>query len=140
MQKQDYPYCPHGNYVGGCGADYMCGQCEMGDEPLSINTLRLLRRNSYTTMAHFLNLYMNLCGLTPALWQGFALVNRDLVQRFLNDNAAIDRQIAEISVYATDDDDTTWLWKQHDARIKAWHEMDGDDQFESLPSYVLDGA
>lgn len=32
MQKQAYPYCPHGKYVGGCGADYMCFACEMGDE------------------------------------------------------------------------------------------------------------
>lgn len=21
-------YCKHGTYVGGCGIDYMCGQCE----------------------------------------------------------------------------------------------------------------
>lgn len=27
-----YPYCVHGVYVGGCGADYMCGACEMGDD------------------------------------------------------------------------------------------------------------
>jgi len=32
MQKEDYPYCPHGAYVGGCGVDYMCFPCEMGDE------------------------------------------------------------------------------------------------------------
>ena len=24
--------CPHGVYVGGCGIDWMCGQCEVGDE------------------------------------------------------------------------------------------------------------
>ena len=24
--------CRHGVYVGGCGADLMCGRCEMGDE------------------------------------------------------------------------------------------------------------
>lgn len=24
-------YCVHGVYVGGCGADYMCGHCEMGE-------------------------------------------------------------------------------------------------------------
>ena len=23
-------YCEHGNYVGGCGADYMCQYCEDG--------------------------------------------------------------------------------------------------------------
>jgi len=28
-----YPYCIHGKYVGGCGADYMCFACEMGDDP-----------------------------------------------------------------------------------------------------------
>lgn len=21
-------YCKHGRYVGGCGADYICGECE----------------------------------------------------------------------------------------------------------------
>lgn len=25
--------CEHGVYVGGCGADYMCGPCEMGYSP-----------------------------------------------------------------------------------------------------------
>lgn len=27
---RDYPgdTCPHGNYVGGNGADYICGECE----------------------------------------------------------------------------------------------------------------
>jgi hypothetical protein len=24
-------YCPHGTYVGGCGIDWMCGDCEMGN-------------------------------------------------------------------------------------------------------------
>lgn len=27
-------YCIHGNWVGGCGVDWMCGQCE-SDEQLS---------------------------------------------------------------------------------------------------------
>lgn len=34
FQKTPYPYCPHGVYVGGCGADYLCGACEDG-EPLT---------------------------------------------------------------------------------------------------------
>lgn len=25
-------YCPHGKYVGGCGIDWMCFACEMGDD------------------------------------------------------------------------------------------------------------
>lgn len=24
--------CKHGVYVGGCGADYICGRCEAGDD------------------------------------------------------------------------------------------------------------
>ena len=24
--------CKHGVYVGGCGIDYMCGACELGDD------------------------------------------------------------------------------------------------------------
>lgn len=28
---ESYGYCEHGIYVGGCGADYMCGWCENGD-------------------------------------------------------------------------------------------------------------
>lgn len=27
----DYDYCIHGVYVGGCGIDWMCGHCEMGE-------------------------------------------------------------------------------------------------------------
>lgn len=27
-----YPYCVHGVYVGGCGIDWMCHDCEMGYE------------------------------------------------------------------------------------------------------------
>lgn len=26
-------YCKHGVYVGGCGIDWMCGECEFGDDP-----------------------------------------------------------------------------------------------------------
>src|SRR6476661_9235203 len=29
-------YCKHGVYVGGCGADYMCGHCEMGEDTLEM--------------------------------------------------------------------------------------------------------
>lgn len=32
FQRQSYPYCVHGTYVGGCGVDLMCFACEMGDD------------------------------------------------------------------------------------------------------------
>lgn len=30
----NYPgdICPHGVYIGGCGIDWMCHRCEMGDD------------------------------------------------------------------------------------------------------------
>ena len=41
LLKAEYPQgwnyypgdvCRHGRYTGGCGVDWMCGPCEMGDE------------------------------------------------------------------------------------------------------------
>jgi hypothetical protein len=29
-------YCPHGTYVGGCGIDWICGACELGDDDWSL--------------------------------------------------------------------------------------------------------
>lgn len=40
-------YCVHGSYVGGCGADYMCGWCEDGislAEAIKIETARKTRK------------------------------------------------------------------------------------------------
>lgn len=31
-----YDHCRHGVYVGGCGYDYMCPACEMGDPDLTV--------------------------------------------------------------------------------------------------------
>lgn len=33
--RDERGYCRHGQYVGGCGADYMCGACENGPHWLS---------------------------------------------------------------------------------------------------------
>lgn len=33
--RHEAGYCQHGVYVGGCGADYMCGLCESGEAPLT---------------------------------------------------------------------------------------------------------
>ena len=32
INSRPYGYCVHGEWVGGCGADYMCGGCEGGDD------------------------------------------------------------------------------------------------------------
>ncbi len=34
-ERRQAGYCEHGVYVGGCGADYMCGRCESGEAPLT---------------------------------------------------------------------------------------------------------
>jgi hypothetical protein len=37
IDHSDENHCVHGTYVGGCGIDWMCGQCENGDtEPLQL--------------------------------------------------------------------------------------------------------
>lgn len=33
VDLSDDNHCVHGAYVGGCGIDWMCGRCEMGDGP-----------------------------------------------------------------------------------------------------------
>jgi hypothetical protein len=37
-------YCKHGKYVGGCGADLMCGWCESDTEPPAIAIFLLVKR------------------------------------------------------------------------------------------------
>ena len=41
----DSVYCKPGVYVGGCGADHMCGWCESDQEPPTIRT-HLLRQDA----------------------------------------------------------------------------------------------
>jgi hypothetical protein len=41
MTRSRENYCKHGTYVGGCGADYMCGWCESGVEPQEDETTAL---------------------------------------------------------------------------------------------------
>lgn len=53
MRTQD-GYCEHGVYVGGCGADYMCGYCEQGISAKDLAQIRreqlTLRENSHVTL------------------------------------------------------------------------------------------
>lgn len=45
--RDDDGYCEHGQYVGGCGPDFMCGDCEMGisaAERREINRQQRLRK------------------------------------------------------------------------------------------------
>jgi hypothetical protein len=57
-------YCPHGKYVGGCGADLMCGWCEDGisvSEAKRIITMERTRtvREAATQCQNFLNVLLS---------------------------------------------------------------------------------
>ena len=136
MQKQAYPYCPHGAYVGGCGIDYMCHYCEMGDEPSTIAECR-----SYIAAIQ---------ARAVARIQGYIALDdspeaKKVFARFVwnEEQPRIDserREIAEILRWTDDENDRGWLSKRHEHNIAEWDRQNGDDQFWSLPEYVLDGA
>lgn len=46
LEFRDYEsgYCPHGKYVGGCGADIMCSWCEDGISPAEANRIVAMQR------------------------------------------------------------------------------------------------
>src|SRR5215471_6198071 len=41
-------YCPHGNYVGGCGPDLMCQWCEDGISPAEMRRIYAAQRVAVT--------------------------------------------------------------------------------------------
>lgn len=142
MQRQSYPYCKHGSYVGGCGADYMCGACEMGDETPSLRDLTNevsilldrfareddnLRASLVENYPH--NIYLHVYIYSHMLQHNTRLRHIENVRQ----------QIEYITPLVTGMDDRGWLDREHDRKIREWDSMEGEDQFWSLPSQVLDG-
>lgn len=143
MTKQAYPYCIHGHYVGGCGADYMCFSCEMGDEAPTVNDLRYdkLRaaRNFVDRLAFSAQMAFKLVAVAPG---AIEYIRHNLVEDFEKMQRAqnrIDMDIAEVLTYTDDPDDADWIYARNAERIREWDEANGDEQFWSLPDEVLDG-
>ena len=49
-------YCPHGKYVGGCGIDWMCQACEMGDDDYDLADLDSMIRYHHSKFVEAVNL------------------------------------------------------------------------------------
>ncbi len=132
--KVPYPYCPHGKYVGGCGIDWMCFPCEMGDEQSSPRELRQYVLNWKVRVAEF-EAQIGSFELNAALRQ--VLIDHS------KDHKGLRHAEAELEYaleWADNEDDDDWLSKQHQANIDEWDKANADEQFWSVPDYVLDGS
>lgn len=139
----EYPYCPHEKYVGGCGADFMCGACELGDvEPTANEQADYVRRIfSKTCDPQF-----GVLSLIPAVlatpssassWSGaFMMILREQLGELERERAFL----AEIRRYSRHDDDAQWIWRRHGERRAEWDRFNDTQQFDALPDAILDGS
>lgn len=143
MQKQPYPFCPHGSYVGGCGVDHMCIDCEMGYEEPTIREQESTIRHMYSRFARRAAEAM---AYQPEADEGPLRPHiRFLVSSFVWKDAQRELRAAIryrdlIKSWSAHPDDDRWLYTKHQAAIDEWDRMQGDEQFESLPGFVLDGG
>lgn len=134
-----YPYCIHGSYVGGCGVDWMCHACEMGDEAPTISEIRSAMRYAYSRGAKRFELGAILA-LTPFPGSHPERLLDHLVGEAIGQILRLRAQIEEIWEYAVDEEDRYWIYRRHEKRVEEWEALEGEDQFWSLPDHVLDGA
>ena len=140
MQKQAYPYCIHGNYVGGCGPDYVCSECEFGDFAPTVNEWKLGARANYKSIAQNITAELPyVLGRDSQRAEIVSAIFRSRVFGLIRGAARIQEEIAEIRKWAENDDDPDWIYRRDEARRNEWDAAEAEDQFNSLPDYVLDG-
>jgi hypothetical protein len=131
-----YPYCIHGNYVGGCGIDYMCHSCEMGETFPTYNEMKAYLANAYAELRKLIadcsgnNLMIGL-----AIWR---VVSPSKIAKI----QSITAQLKEMRLYDADafPDSDGWGYRLHEANAHRWIESTNEEQFADLPAYVLDGS
>lgn len=111
MSARDY--CKHGRYVGGCGIDWMCGPCELGEPDPTVREL-------HEQFAEAISLVVE-AGVRFWTNAPFASYVGD---RNMRQATATLGYIAEAREWATSDDDDEWLSRRHRA------ECDEDDARE----------
>ena len=120
----NYPYCIHGVYVGGCGIDYMCGQCEMGDEAPTINELRPEITRIEGEIQRVYAAIGKAAVETPGVdWSGTWKILGVPLERKLGE---LENQISEIFTYTQDCDSREWIYDRHRAHIAEWEK---DEEF-----------
>lgn len=143
MQKQPYPYCKHGTYVGGCGVDHMCHACEMGDpEPTPRELLQIVVQRAddlaqkRDRMAEIIASYEGDPQTQASVRAALAQWDEEISKPFY---AAL-RHFENIARIARGMDDDKYLDRLYEKHMREWNAMGGEDQFWSLPDHVLEGA
>lgn len=140
----EYPYCPHGVFVGGCGIDYMCQACELGDaEPTPAEQADYVRRiysKRFDPQFGVTSIIPTILSMpTPGIIKAipaFLEIMRGARNELAREQAFLD----EIRRYARHENDAQWIWKRQGERRAEWDRLDDTQQFQALPDAVLDGA
>lgn len=135
MGKYQYPYCKHGIYVGGCGIDYTCGTCELGEPDPTLRELQQemqkLDKRLDQKVAEIEALGIdNSIIITPKLWAV-------LLDGIKAQMSRLQAEIDYVASLSNNPDDREWLNREHERKAREWAQMDDDDQFWSVPDYVL---
>ena len=156
MDQHPFPNCVHGVYVGGCGIDFMCHACEMGDEELSPNQAFAWAKraviqdmNAKTEDIMFVlkvndenrlegNAWHN--GISNFLKGTFNNETRLVRSGTMSAARSAMAYLDECSRWAEHPDDADWIYRRYDHWVAEHNAMSGEDQFNALPDHVLDGS
>lgn len=153
-------HCKHGVYVGGCGVDWMCGACEMGDVEPSPREAEAFMMDAYERMVNGRTKFVMLVhGASAAARENGedvahldleGLMGKGLNWELHGDfkvNPAFVRAVAtwqEACEWAEGPDDDDWLARRH--RVLCEQEMayregwDIADEIAALPLHVQEGS
>jgi len=126
----DYPYCRHGRYVGGCGADYMCGACEMDwEDPTAQELLDELNANvdSLAVLDARIAEYVSLLPDEVNAEKIIAEVRKPHVIRLLAKAAEFESVLEACDGNLNDNE---WLIRAHDKNVREFyaHERERERQ------------
>jgi hypothetical protein len=157
MNQHPFPNCIHGVYVGGCGIDYMCHDCEMGTQEVSPNDAFVWAKRAWVrdmnakvkdlmllTKLHDMRTDEGQPRWTEQTSDGFSKVLNETTRICDNvaprDLRAAMSYLAEATRWAEDADDADWIYRRYDAWVAEHDALSGEDQFANLPDHVLDGS
>jgi len=112
----------------------MCSACESGEPEPTLAELEAYRRSIYSRAASIVN------EASPQLnFRAWIVLSAHKWREVASQLESLEYQIEEVRLWSTDPDDREWIYRRHDALVEVWHRKSQQDQFDSLPNYVLDG-
>lgn len=119
-----YDYCKHGRYVGGCGIDWMCHRCEMGDEDSTGRELLdyiVEAAKSLEISDQRIDEWLRLLSETSS-----TTIPQDTIMLlrapYVNKVMELIREYNHIMSLANDLDDRGWLDREHDRIVQQYYE------------------